>query len=124
MKYAYSFNGEEYSHSYDSKSKCMREARKAAVQVGLTFYYIGEVRPYEPYPWCFDVLEDISNDCYEATGYEDYLHDVSGADKAELQKQLLKTFVKWAKEHGQNPSNYFSVPTETVKKIKVWKEAE
>lgn len=127
--YAWSFNiiFPMFEGECETVEEALKEARKEADRLRAAgedvpmVVYIGEMKYYTPGPELFDVLESISDDCYDETCCDDYLTDVPENEEEELQAALQKTFLEWAKKHGYNPEKIWSVPYSTVRKVMLWR---
>ena len=122
IKYAYSFNGEEYEGPFDSYD----EALQAAKDENLDEYhddryevaYIGECVWYKPHVSADNVIEAVQDDAYEQAGVfaSHYLDDVTEEHRNMLESLLTGIFNIWAKDYGYKPA-FFTV--ENVKEVKI-----
>lgn len=120
--YAWTFNlvGDYFVGEFNTIEEAIADAREEAARNedrNIIMAYVGEIEYYSPGPELFDVIESISDDCYDKTCCDCYLADVTENEEEELQAALQKTFLEWAKKHGYNPEKIWSVPYSTVRKV-------
>ncbi len=119
--YAWAFDLDDYfTGEFETLEEAIADARKEAARCEdrkIIMAYVGKIKYYSPGPDVFDVLETISDDCYDETCCDCYLTDVPENEEEELQAALQKTFLEWAKKHGYNPEKIWSVPYSTVRKV-------
>ena len=121
IKYAYSFNGEEYEGPFDSYEEALQEAKNENEALGDKKderVFIGECIRYEPHVSAVDVIEAVQDDAYDQAGdfAIDYLDDVTKEHRDKLESLLTGIFNIWAKDYGYKPS-FFTV--ENVKEMKI-----
>lgn len=98
-------------------------ARTAKEQEGEDFnvVYIGQTEKYMPDISVFDVIERISDDCYDLTCCDTYPTDLTDEEETSLLTALRGAFLKWAKKNGHSPSDIWSVKSSTIKRVILWK---
>lgn len=128
--YAWSFNpeSERFYGIFKTFNEAVEDAReqvKEEYRCGKSItVYVGEIEKYCPSPTCFDVIERISDDCYDEACCDCYLTDVSEKEEDELEDMLLRTFLKWAKKHGYEPSKVWYVPINTIREVILGEEKQ
>jgi hypothetical protein len=120
--YAWSFAEDGYYYGeFETYEEALADAREQVKEYGKGKsipVYVGKTEHYCPSPTCFDVIESIREDLDSQCDDMDwYLEDVSSEEEDELENMLLRTFLKWAKKHGYEPSNVWYVPVSTIKKV-------
>ena len=120
--YAWAFDlvNDCFTGEFETLEEAIADARKEAARCEdrkIIMAYVGKIRYYTLGPDVFDVLETISDDCYDETCCDCYLTDVPENEEEELQSALQKTFLEWAKKHGYDPERIWSVPYSTVRKV-------
>lgn len=122
--YAWSFDMDMFFNGeFDTFEEALADARLAArtakEQEGEDFIavYIGQTEKYMPDISVFDVIERISDDCYDLTCYETYLTDLTDEEETSLLTALRGAFLKWANKHGYKPSDIWSVKSSTIEKV-------
>ena len=122
IKYAYSFNGEEYEGPFDSYDEALQAAKDANLDEyhddRYEVVYIGECIWYKPHVSADNVIEAIQDDAYDQAGdfAINYLDDVTKEHRNKLESLLTGIFNIWAKDYGYKPS-FFTV--ENVKEVKI-----
>ena len=123
-KYVYSFSDDCFqSDFFDTPEEALAEAReiekeslapekKEAVYIGV----VGE--KWKPTIDGESIIDMLRDEAYEEGGEyaEDYLKDVSEAQRDELTEVLTNAFNKWAAKYGYKPNFY---PIENVKEYKL-----
>ena len=119
--YAWAFELNDcFTGEFETLEEAIADARKEAARCEdrkIIMAYVGEIEYYSPGPELFDVIESISDDCYDKTCCDCYLAYVPENEEEELQAALQKTFLEWAKKHGYNPEKIWSVLYSTVRRV-------
>lgn len=122
--YAWSFDKDGYYNGeFDTFEEALADARltvrTAKEQEGEDFIavYIGQTEKYMPDISVFDVIERISDDCYDLTGCDTYLTELTDKEEKSLLTALRGAFLKWANKHGYKPSDIWNVKSSTIEKV-------
>lgn len=122
--YAWSFDEDGYYNGeFETFEEALADARLVArtakEQEGEDFIvvYIGQTEKYMPDISVFDVIERISDDCYDLTCCGTYLTDLTDEEETSLLTALRGAFLKWAKKNGQHPNTIWSVRADTIEKV-------
>lgn len=120
--YAWAFDlvNDCFTGEFETLEEAVADARKEAVRCEdrkIIMAYVGKIKYYTPGPDVFDVLETISDDCYDETCCDCYLTDISEDEEEDLKLTLLDAFLEWAKRNGHDPNKIWSVPYSTVRKV-------
>ena len=130
-KWAYSFNGEEYTGSFDSKAEAIKEARAewgdrdTAISPMPEKLYAGiEVEP--PITWC-DMGENYVESMQEQLDeYGEWAElfdgQVTNEDIEELDKSLNAAVEKWIKDRNIKPGFFIVDAVEEINIADWYKE--
>ena len=128
--YAWSFDKDGYYNGEfetfeEALADARRVARAAKEQEGedFTVVYIGRIERYMPDLSVFDIVERISDDCYDLTCCGTYLTDLTDEEKTSLLKALRGACLRWAKKNGKHPDTIWNVRADTIEKVIVWKDS-
>lgn len=118
IKWSFSWNGETYYDSFDTREEAIEEARNT--NKNAEFVFVGIVVPYEEK--CEDIIEivteSLKSDAYEEIGEwaEDYMCYFKEGEKKILEDRLRETILTFQKEFGYEP-NFFRVKNVEVVKL-------
>ena len=124
--YAWSFDRDIlFEGEFDTFEEALADARKEAQKAEEDFIpvYIGRTERYMPDLSVFDIIERISDDCYDLTCCDTYLTDLTDEEETSLLMALRGAFLKWAKKNGKHPDTIWSVRADTIEKVIVWKDS-
>jgi hypothetical protein len=104
--YAYSFDGENYTGSFESREAAAAEA--FAENPDAARIRTGRCATPARTPRAYELIEQIGEDATEGSGEwaEGYLDDVSKEAEAELQAELQEVWDRWEAKHHLAPTWY------------------
>lgn len=108
MKFAYSFNEENYHGSENSIERALAEAAACADECESVF--IAEVVPFNPWIESNSIIEMLTEDACEHAGEvaEDWLSHITDEQRGELGIHMNNLIKRWLKRH-KNEASFFGV---------------
>ena len=113
MKYAYSFDEDNFYGEFDSIEKALDAARKDNCD-NEDYVFVGIIGEYAPFIDGDSVIEDLQERALEESDYaEGYLDDVAQDAIDEFNTKLNDVLFEWLKKWNLKPNFY---PIENVKR--------
>ena len=96
---------------FASKNDALAAGIKAAKREGADTITVGAVYTYRPAAGDYtdDLLEFLQNDAWAECGAEDWLDDVTRADKRDLGKILDDAFMRWLDNHPEHTPRFYTL---------------